>query len=191
MKWILSTNPFYQSVFLWRLHFKCNLWDDLLNGRKSAFQTVWPVFPTMLVYDGKLQNGVSQKKNKTPPTLDVMTACGLKHINVDLLIYLVTAFAKPSSGVPTKGPYRTASVAHRSGNSWDLEFQGKICEACCEEEGKYHMNQLLGLLLLMLHFSAWCLFINTKKIFKAWFTFSHTKGNKYLELHVVESELQP
>lgn len=135
--------------------------------------------------------GQPKKKQNSPPTLDVMTACGLKHINVDLLIYLVTAFAKPSSGVPTKGPYRTASVAHRSGNSWDLEFQGKICEACCEEEGKYHMNQLLGLLLLMLHFSAWCLFINTKKIFKAWFTFSHTKGNKYLELHVVESELQP
>lgn len=51
MKWILSTNPFYQSVFLWRLHFKCNLWDDLLKRRKAVFRTVWPVFPTMLVYD--------------------------------------------------------------------------------------------------------------------------------------------
>lgn len=36
---------------------------------------------------------------------NVMIACGLKHIDVDLLIYLVTAFAKSSSGVATKGPY--------------------------------------------------------------------------------------
>lgn len=30
----------------------------------------------------------------------------------------------------------------------------EICEAPCEEGGKYHMNHMLDLLLLMLHFSA-------------------------------------
>lgn len=36
---------------------------------------------------------------------NVVVACGLKLVDVDLLIYLVTAFAKFLSGVPTKGPY--------------------------------------------------------------------------------------
>lgn len=35
----------------------------------------------MLLYDEKLQNGVSQKKRKKSQALDVMIACGLKHIN--------------------------------------------------------------------------------------------------------------
>lgn len=59
-----EVNPFYESILSKCIfvHFKCNLWDNLLKGRKAVFQ--WPVFPTMLVYDEKLENGVSQKKKR-------------------------------------------------------------------------------------------------------------------------------